>query len=158
MKTSVDVHQFLLGQGIEHEIIPIDTPLKSVEQAAVVLGLKKEELVKSVVCLADKNPLLVIVSGNKRVDCQKLLKHLGCKEASLADREQVIAWTGYLLGATPPLAHQTKLKTFIDCGVLEVEVIYTGAGEINTVLKMRSKDLPRATEGQVVDVACEEIG
>lgn len=156
MKTSVDVHQFLLEQGIKHEIIPVDTSLGSAKQAAVVLGLEKEELIKSMVCLADNNPLLVIVPGNKRVDCQKLLKHLGCREASLADREQVIAWTGYPLGATPPMAHQTKLKTFIDCCVLGVEVIYTSAGEVNAILKMRSKDLPGVTEGEVVDVTCEE--
>lgn len=153
MKTSVDVHQFLLEQGIEHEIIPVGAPLESAEQAAVTLGLKKEELIKSMVCVADQEPVLVIMRGDKRVDCHKLEKQVGCKEGRLASREQAIAWTGYPLGATPPVAHQTKLRTFIDAAVLETEVVYTCAGEMNTVLKMRSKDLAQATGGEVVDIA-----
>jgi Cys-tRNA(Pro) deacylase len=152
MKTSIDVHNYLLSCNIPHEIVPIDTPIMTVERAVALLRLDPSEITKSVVLMADDNPLIAILPGDKRVSYEKLRDHLHASEIKLAGSQELAELTGYPIGATPPLAHSTKLKTLIDPKVLEAEVIYTGAGDVTAILKMRACDLQKITDGEIISI------
>lgn len=167
MRTSVDVHNFLQDKGVQHEIFLLDSPARTAERAAALLQLKLTEVVKSVMFFArlphhqkdyrggqaDKEPILVLVAGEQMVNYKKLKKILDTPHVSLADAQSVVDATGYVIGATPPLAHQKKMRTLIDTGVMELDMVYTGGGEANAILKMKPKDLQALTDGEVVDVA-----
>lgn len=171
MKTSVDVHNLLQDKGVQHEIFLLDSPARTAERAAALLQLKLTEVVKSVMFFArraeflggassseaggqaDKEPILVLVAGEQMVSYKKLKKILRTSHVSLADAQSVVDATGYVIGATPPLAHQKKMRTLIDTGVMELDMVYTGGGGANAILKMKPKDLQALTNGEVVDVA-----
>ncbi|MDI6891696.1 MAG: YbaK/EbsC family protein [Actinomycetota bacterium] len=153
MKTSVDVHNFLQSLEVPHEIFLLRSPVKTAKGAAVILGLKTSEILKSVLFLADEKPILVILPGDKKVSYKKLKKLLGASRIRLATTREVMNLTGYIIGATPPLAHQTSLLSLIDGDVMKCDVVYTGGGELNAMLKMRAEDLKQVTNGEVVDVA-----
>lgn len=153
MRTSVDVHNFLQDKNVQHEIFLVDDPIKTAERAAALLRLDPSEVAKSVLFFASKEPVLVIVSGNKRVSYKKLKKVLGTSKVYLADARSLVTITGYVVGATPPLAHQVKMRTLIDQGIMDVNVLYTGGGEVNAMLKIKPEDLKKVTQGQIVDVS-----
>ncbi|HAW59865.1 MAG TPA: hypothetical protein DCW86_00135 [Actinobacteria bacterium] len=153
MKTSVDVHNFLQSLGVPHEIFLLESPVKTAERAAVLLRLKTSEILKSVLFFSDEKPVLVILPGDKKVNYKKLKGVLGVSRIRLATTREVMNLTGYIIGATPPLAHQTSLLSLIDEDVMKCDVVYTGGGELNAMLKMRAEDLKRVTNGEVVDVA-----
>lgn len=152
MKTSVDVHNFLLSCNVPHEIVPVDTPILTAERAAALLRLKPEEISKSIVLLVDDRPLVTIIPGNKRVDYKKLKKHLRATEIKLAESKELVELTGYPIGATPPVAHANKLKTLIDPKVAKSEVVYTAGGDVTSILKIRASDLCRVTDSDIVDI------
>lgn len=153
MRSSVDVHNLLEDQGIRHEIFLVESPAKTAERAAALLQLKPSEVAKSVLFLAEAQPVLVILPGSKRVNYKKLKKVLGTNKVYLAEARQVVDLTGYVLGATPPLAHENKVRTLMDRSLLEVEVLYTGGGEPNAMLKIKPQDLKKVTAAEIVEVA-----
>lgn len=152
MKTSVDVHNYLQVEEIPHEIFLLNSPAKTAERTAALLGLHLDEVVKSVVFMVKDKPILTIVPGDRRASYKKVKEILGVSKLRLASSQEVTDLTGYVLGATPPLAHRTSLYTLIDQSIVDKKVLYTGGGEVNAMLKIRPQDLIRATEGKVADI------
>jgi len=153
MKSSVDVHRFLLEKGVPHEIVPVDVATRTCETAATELGLAAREIAKCVFFEADQHPVQVIISGDRKVNYDRLERALGTEEARLASPEQVLDWTSYPLGATPPVAIEEHCRTLVDKGLLDKDVVYTGAGGLNSILKLKVQDLIKLTGAEVVDVS-----
>lgn len=152
MKTSVDVHNYLQTEEIPHEIFLLKSPTKTAERTAALLGLNLDEVIKSVILIADDKPILAIVPGNRKVSYKKMKDTLRVSRVRLAEPQEVIDLTGYVLGATPPLAHQKKFYTLVDKAAVDKQILYTGCGEVNALLKIRPEDLIEVTEAQVADI------
>jgi len=152
MKTSVDVHNALSEKNIPHEVVPLSRAATSTREMAAVLNLSFSEVVKSVLFVADGEPMLIILSGDKMVCYKKLRKALKVSNLRLATREEVVDFTGYMLGATPPLAHKISLCAVMDANLRTQNVVYTSAGEFNAVLKIRTLDLEKAICARVFDL------
>lgn len=153
MKSSIDIRNYLTSKGIEHEIFPTSTPVKSIKEAGAVLGLKLEEMVKCVLVKADEEFVMLLLLGNTRASLKKVADHLKVKNVRLATPEETVEVTGYRLGTTPPCDFCRKIHCLIDQRVLEKEVIYTGAGEPTAFLKIKSGDVLKLTEAEVADIA-----
>ena len=153
MKTSVDVHNHLQTVEVPHEIFLLSSPTKTAERTAALLGLRLSEVVKSVIFMAEDRPILVLVPGDRRVSYKKVKDALSINKLKLATSQEVIDHTGYTLGATPPFAHRTDIDTLVDGVIAGKEVVYTGGGELNAMLKIRSQDLIRAAGAKVADVS-----
>ncbi len=110
-------------------------------------------MVKSVVFMAEGRPILVMVPGDRKASYKKVKDALSLNKLKLATSQEVIDHTGYILGATPPIAHRTDIDTVVDNAIAAKEVVYTGGGELNAMLKIRSQDLIRAAEAKVADVS-----
>ncbi len=94
---------------------------------------------KALVMRADKDCLLALISGNKNLDKQKLLKVInaqrkkqGLKNSKKIDFAKEIWMKKNLLGkvgATPPFAELLKMEIFVDNLLLKNKKIYVGSGE-----------------------------
>jgi len=153
VRSSVDVRNYLQNKDIPHEIFLVNNPTKTAERAAALLRLKPSEVAKSILFMAESKPVLIVVPGNKKVNYKKLKHVLGTDHVHLAPAQSLRDLTGYLIGATPPLAHQTKMKILIDESIMYLNVIYTAGGELNAMLKIRPQDLKKVSEAQIVDIA-----
>jgi Cys-tRNA(Pro) deacylase len=149
---SVDVHNYLLTANIPHELRRMPEPARSSSRAAVVLGLKPHQVIKNVIFFADGKPVMAMVPGDGMVDYGKLKSELKAQKLRLASAEEVRQLTGYLVGCTPPVALKTQMEKYIDLRALKEDVVYTGGGEPDMVLKIRSYDLVMATGAEVVDI------
>ena len=126
---------------------------RSAAGVAAVLGLDIAKIAKVIVFLADdEKPLMAVIHGNTKVDQQKLKKVVDAKKLRLATPEQIVELTGYLIGATPPVALAKEMQVYIDLHTMREEVLYIGGGELNYILKIRSYDLVRIVEGDIVDI------
>ncbi|HDP70582.1 MAG TPA: hypothetical protein ENN38_07250 [Actinobacteria bacterium] len=152
MKASVDIHNVLSEKNIPHEVIPLSYPITSTQKMAAILNIPPTEIVKSVLFIADKEPVLTLLSGDKRVSYKKLKRAVEASNVRIATGQEVVDFTGYMLGATPPIAHKIVLRTVMDLNLKARDVIYTSAGEPSVILKMRSSDLENVTGAQVYDL------
>jgi len=120
--------------------------------AAEAVGSPLGAIVKSLVFLADGRPVLILVSGDKRVDPEKLAKILKAKRVMIANADQVREATGFAIGGVPPVAHKTKLLTLIDRNLQRFEKLYAAAGSPRAVFPITFETLVEITDGQLADV------
>lgn len=152
MYSSVDVHNYLQGMDIPHEVFNFSGRAGNIRMASVALGLDPGQLARVELFRVDGQPSIVIIPGDREVDIDKLKEVTGGQIVERVAVEEVPSLTGYLTGDTPPVAHKIEMPAYIDYYTLREDVIYTGSGEPAAILKIRSYDLVRATGGEIVDV------
>jgi Cys-tRNA(Pro) deacylase len=150
--SSVDVHNYLQTANIPHEMRRMPEPARTASRAAVVLGLHPHQVIKSVLFFTDSSPLMVLIPGDCMVDYEKLKVEIGVPSLRLVNADEVRQITGYLIGCTPPVALKSDMPKYIDLHALREDVVYTGGGEPSMILKIRSYDLVRATDADIVDI------
>lgn len=152
---STDLARYIEQNEIEAEILHLQSGTPTVAAAAAALGVQPEQIIKSVLFLADGRPVLAIANGLTRVHRKQLADALAMsrRRVKMADGQQVEAITGYPIGAVPPFGHPQGLYTLLDQGVLQEEVVFGGGGEINALMRVTVPELQRATGGRIVDIA-----
>ena len=153
MRTSVDVCNHLQSAGVKHELVTLDGPVKNAVRMAEILGLKPAAVVKTLIFMADGQPIMAMVPGDRKVDTGKLKKHLGAAKISFATENQVRELADYLVVALPPVGLKAPVKTVVDKRIKTGNIIYTAGGSPNVVLKMRAADLLSVTGAAVADIA-----
>ena len=149
-----DLTQFIQQQGIEAEIVMLEAETPTVEAAAVAVGVSPEQIGKSILFLADGDPVLVIANGTTRVGYKPLAGYLGVsrRRLKLANAAQVLATTGYTVGTVPPFGHITKLRTILEAGVMTQQELFAGGGANQTLLRIEVRELVRATAAQIISL------
>lgn len=152
---STDLARFIEQNEIEAEILHLQSETPTVAAAAEALGVRPEQIIKSVLFLADGRPVLVIANGLMRIQRKSLADVLAMsrRRVKMANGQQVEAITGYPIGAVPPFGHPARLDTLLDQGVLLEEVVFGGGGEINALMRVAVPELQRVTGGRVVDIS-----
>ena len=139
------------ASGLDIEIQRYPDGTRTAADAAAAVGCKIDQIVKSLVFIADFRPILILCSGARRVDEEKLAEYIGT-EIRIAGASEVRAATGYAIGGTPPLGHTVPLKTVVDPHLMEFEEIWAAAGTPDSVFPIQPKELVKATSGAVVPV------
>jgi Cys-tRNA(Pro) deacylase len=155
MRASVRrVADALGAAGIEVQILELADSTRTAEEAAAAIGTSVPRIVKSLVFMADENPLLALVSGSNRLDTARLGATLG-KTIGRADAARVREATGFAIGGVPPIGHSSPLDVVIDRDLLSYDVVWAAAGTPHAVFSIAPEDLVRVTAGQVVDLKVE---
>ena len=148
-----EVRQFLSAHALETKIYSFTDSTENAYLAAGALGVELGQIVKSVVFLADGEPVLVLMSGDMNVHTKKLKNLLGARKVRIADAETVVAVTGYPVGAVPPVAHRRSIPTYLDQSLKRFPRIYPAAGSTKTMFSTTFAELLRLTKAQIIDVA-----
>tara|TARA_B100000965_G_scaffold189342_1_gene158043 strand:+ start:461 stop:931 length:471 start_codon:yes stop_codon:yes gene_type:complete len=139
------------ASGLDIEVQRYPDGTRTAADAAAAVGCKIDQIVKSLVFMADVRPILILCSGARRVDEEKLAEYIGT-EIRIAGASEVRAATGYAIGGTPPLGHTVPLKTVVDPHLMEFEEVWAAAGTPDSVFPIQPKELVKATSGAVVAV------
>jgi prolyl-tRNA editing enzyme YbaK/EbsC (Cys-tRNA(Pro) deacylase) len=141
------------AHGLELEVREFPAGTTTAADAARAVGCDVEQIVKSLVFMADDQPVLVLTSGRNRVDPDKVGKQLGAGEVRKADANQARAATGFAIGGTPPFGHPQPLEVLIDQDLTAFDEVWAAAGTPRHVFPISPPDLVRASGGVACDVA-----
>ena len=142
---------YLEKNKIWHRILEKEDTVHTADAAAAT-GIPLERVTKSLVFLADKKPILVIIPGTHRADLKKLKNALNIHEIHIVPFTQVKEYTGYLPGATPPIHHKQIVDVVIDKTVMLYETVYGGGGARNKLIELRTKDIQQVNSAKVADI------
>ncbi|MGW8223426.1 MAG: YbaK/EbsC family protein [Syntrophobacteria bacterium] len=148
-----EVRQFLTTHGLEARIHTFAESTENAYLAAQALGVELGQIVKSVIFLADGEPVLVLMSGDMNVDTNKLKKLLSVKKVKMADAETVLKVTGYPVGAVPPLAHRQAIDTYLDESLNRFAKIYPAGGTTSNMFATTFEELFSLSKAKVINVA-----
>ncbi len=147
MRGPADVEVMLRAREVPYRRIDVAEAARA-DQAARSLGVDPGAVVKSLLFLADGEPVLVLVGGDRRVDPKRLRQVLKARRVMIAPPERVTQETGYPPGAVPPVGHPRPLPTWIDEGLSAHATVYVSGGAQNVMIALSFSDLSRVTRGR----------
>jgi len=100
--------------GLDLDLREFPEGTRTAADAARAIGCHVDQIVKSLVFMADTDPVLVLTSGGNRVDVVKVGRQRSATTVRKADAEEVRAATGYAIGGTPPFGHARDLPVLVD--------------------------------------------
>jgi prolyl-tRNA editing enzyme YbaK/EbsC (Cys-tRNA(Pro) deacylase) len=156
MRTSVDVHNYLLERDVPHELVPVRGRLRSpgrMARIAAVLGLPAEQVGKVVVLEGRKHLVAVLVASNAEPDLRRVAVAAPSPSLTEPTADRVSDLTDYLSEAVPPVGLPDGTRVIMDRTLADQEVLYFAGGEPSTLLKIRAQDLIKTSEAKVARVA-----
>jgi prolyl-tRNA editing enzyme YbaK/EbsC (Cys-tRNA(Pro) deacylase) len=141
------------AHGLELEVREFPEGTPTAADAARAVGCTVDQIVKSLVFIADGRPVLVLASGGNRVDLAKVGRQVGAGRVRKADANQAREATGFSIGGTPPFGHSAPLEVLIDQDLTRFGEVWAAAGTPRHVFAIAPADLVRASGGSVCDVA-----
>lgn len=143
----------LAALGHPHPPLWLDVSARTSAEAAQALGVEVGQIAKSVVFRrrADDRAVLVVASGDRRVDESKVEARVG--PIARADAAFVKASTGFSIGGVAPLAHTSPPVVLIDRELLRFAEVWAAAGHPNGVFRATPQALVELSGGPVADVA-----
>jgi prolyl-tRNA editing enzyme YbaK/EbsC (Cys-tRNA(Pro) deacylase) len=147
-----ELRDLAAAHGIAATLHPTGRPMPTVEAAADALGLPVAVMTKNIIWLAGGEPVLVIASGQARIDDRALARQLGAgrNKIGLATPERAYAISGFVVGCMPSFGHRAPLPTLIDAAVARLDRVYGGTGDPTVLISLATSDLIRLTGGAVV--------
>jgi prolyl-tRNA editing enzyme YbaK/EbsC (Cys-tRNA(Pro) deacylase) len=144
------VVQALAARGHPHVPRWLEQSARTSQEAADALGVEVGQIAKSVIFRrqADERAVLVIASGDRRVDEKKVAAVTGA--LGRADADFVKAATGFSIGGVSPLAHSSAPVTLIDRELFRFEALWAAAGHPNGVFLLTPQQLESLTDGAPV--------
>ncbi|NMP31678.1 Cys-tRNA(Pro) deacylase [Thalassotalea sp. M1531] len=117
-------------------------------EAVEKLNLNHTQVFKTLVAKLDTNQLAVaIVPVAMKLNFKQLAKAAKVKKAQMAEPNEVMRSTGYVLGGVSPLGQKKRLITIIDESAASLEKMYVSAGRRGLEIELKPKDLLTATNG-----------
>ena len=144
------------GLGLDVKVTTLQTPTRTVEQAATAVGCDAGQIAKSIVFVADGEPVVCVTSGAHRVDVDRLCEAIDCAEARPATPEEVRAATGFPVGGVPPFGHD--LPVVFDSALLDEERVFAAGGDGNTLFEVDPRRLADCTRATIAALGADGNG
>lgn len=147
------VREALEERGFKPTIVELESTARSAAEAADALGVRVEQIVKSLVFRAGESgkPVLVLAGGTNRVDESKVAAVLS-GTIEKADAAFAREKTGFSIGGIPPIGHAEEPITFVDEDLLREEEVWAAAGHTHAVFGIPPEKLVEVTGGRVIAV------
>lgn len=143
------------GVEIEIQIFPEGT--KTSADAARAAGCPLSAIAKSLVFVVEgdgaSEPVIAVLSGDHRLDVQKLAAVTGAARSRRAELDEARRATGYAPGGTAVFGLANDLRIFADNGIRRNNPIWSAAGTPDAIYPIALEDFDRAVGPTWVDIA-----
>jgi len=139
------------GVDARVEEFPEGTP--TADAAAKAVGCTRDQIVKSLLFVADGVPTLALVPGDRRADETKIAAAAGKKSARVARPEEVRAATDFEPGGVAPFPLPAIPLVLMAGDLLRHELVWIGAGSERHMAGIAPPDLLRITEARIADLS-----
>jgi Cys-tRNA(Pro) deacylase len=122
--------------------------------AARELGVDEHAVIKTLVFETDaREPLIVLMHGDKEVSTKNLARALGVKGVSPCSPETANKHTGYMVGGISPFGMRKRLKVYMQKTIADLPKIYINAGKRGLLAEMSPAELQKLLLPVLVDTA-----
>src|SRR4030066_827972 len=109
-----EVRAFREAHGIRGEIRTFGESTHNAELAARELGVELGQIANTILLIVDGAPVVAVISGAQRIDFKKVKALRKGKKVRLAGPDEVVAHTGFAVGAVSPGALPEGVPIYLD--------------------------------------------
>ena len=124
-------------------------------EAAEKLGLKLEEVFKTLMVTDDKNYFVAVLPVSHQLNLKKVASAFGTKKLHMADPKDAERLTGYLVGGISPVGQKKRLKTVICSSAEALNTIYVSGGKRGLDIGVNPHDLVKVLVAHFADIVVE---
>jgi Cys-tRNA(Pro) deacylase len=118
------------------------------------LGVDEHQVVKTLVMETDaKQPLVVLMHGDREVSTKQLARVLGVKSVRPCEPQVAQRHSGYLVGGTSPFGTRKSMPVYVEASILDLDRIYINGGHRGLLVRIDPKDISKAVDVTPVSVA-----
>lgn len=149
------VRAFLATHAPDISIVELDASTATVELAAKGHGVAPGQIAKTLSLRIRDRTLLIVTSGDARLNNRKIKDVLGGKPRMLGT-DEVAALTGHPVGGVCPFGLATPLPVYCDVSLKDFDEVVPAAGSANSALRISPARLAALVDAQWVDV-CDRV-
>lgn len=149
------VARVLQESRVEARIEEFGEGTPTAEDAASAAGAPVEQIVKTLVFSCDGRAIVVMVSGDRRADTEKVAVLAGGERVKSVRPDAVEGVTGFPPGGVAPFPLPGIETVLIDKALLDHEVVWIGAGSHRHMAVLAPNDLVRLARARAADVTVE---
>ena len=131
--------------GKDSQIIEFSSSSATVELAAKALGVKNGMIAKSISLLGKDSPILVVASGNVKIDNQKFKKEFGFK-AKMINPTEVLDLVGHNIWGVCPFGVNKNVQVFLDISLKKYSSVFPACGSSNSVIELSISELEQLSD------------
>ncbi len=145
------VKAFLAQHAPDVQVVEVETSTATVALAAEAHGLAPGQIAKTLSLRLTDEVILVVMSGDARLDNQKYKAAFGVK-ARMLSGDEVLTWTSHPVGGVCPFGLPHPLRVFVDVSLKKYDVVLPAAGSTTAALRITPQRLATLVDGTWVDV------
>ncbi len=146
------VRSFFATHAPDIEIIETEQSSATVPLAALAHGVNPDQIAKTICLRAGDVMLLVVMSGNSRIDNKKFRSVFNAKPRMLSG-DEVMAATGHPIGGVCPFGLATELQVYCDLSLKDYSEVVPAAGAINAAIRIGPERLAELIKAVWIDCA-----
>jgi prolyl-tRNA editing enzyme YbaK/EbsC (Cys-tRNA(Pro) deacylase) len=146
------VRAFLAEKAPEIAVIETEASSATVALAAAAHGVATGAIAKSLAIRVGDRDVLVVTSGDARLDNAKAKAAFGAKPR-MHDAETTLALTGHPVGGVCPFGLATALPVYCDVSLRAFAEVVPAAGSSNSAVRIGPGRLAEITGAEWVDVS-----
>ena len=148
------VRAFFQEKAPDLHIVELDVATATVAQAAAAHGVEPRQIAKTLSLRLGDRIVLVVASGEARLDNKKIKAAFGAKPR-LLEAAEVAEITGHPVGGVCPFGLARPLPIYCDVSLRDLGEVVPAAGAINAAVRIDALRLAELVGAQWVDL-CQD--
>ena len=149
--TVESVRAFLSAHAPDLEVVELAASTATVEMAARGHGVAPAQIAKTLSLRIKDRNLLVVTSGDARLNNRKIKEVLGGKPRMLA-AEEVVSLTSHPVGGVCPFGLATPLPVYCDVSLKAFDEVVPAAGSTNSAVRIAPERMAALVNAEWIDV------
>ncbi len=150
------VQEALDALHYDGKIIHSDATIFTVDDASRAIGVKPEEILKSLIFMVDGVPWLVLMSGPNKVHSGKVKRLTKGHKVTMASPDYVFENFGFKIGGVPPVGYPVELPALLDDDLWKYDIVWAAAGTDHAFFPIEPERLLQFVKGRREVVKKEE--
>lgn len=141
------VREYLKQFSLDNKVEEFEESSATVELAAHAAGVIPAMIAKTLSFKVGEQAVLIVTSGDTKVDNRKFKDKFGVK-AKMLTPDEVIEYTGHAIGGVCPYANpEGKVKVYLDESMKRFEMALPAAGSSASCVRLTIEELERSCPG-----------
>ena len=131
---------YLESRGYGDRVHVMSESTATVELAAIALGTEPARIAKSLTFMVDTQPVMILCTGDTKVDNSKYKAYFG-KKAKMLTRDEVHELIGHDVGGVCPFGINPGVDVYLDESMRRFDRIYPACGSDNSMVDLTNEEL-----------------
>lgn len=139
------VRSYLKSFSKDRDIIETEQSSETVALAAQALGTEPQRIAKSLAFRGENGVILVVTSGDCRIDNAKFKQQFG-RKATMLGQQETLELVGHAVGGVCPFALREGVEVFLDVSLKRFETVYPACGSGNSAIQLTPDELEQCAQ------------